>query len=175
MDLKYLKTLPWALAAIFYAKPVTATEAEGRCVCIFDFDDTIRLSGGSVAPEFPSVLASCLSSKYQIAIASASCTVDFQKRYLHDNVNSSVFSWGFLGSPAYQTCEGWKKISLQRVTDFYGTPPPCSMLFDNNGGSKAYADELGVVFFTVSPKRGVSSSDFAEANAALQRQCKCSV
>ena len=62
-------------------------------LCIFDFDDTIKVGVGrriEVGRDAKAIIDKCREMGYGVAIASASCETDFQKAAGGDSVHTHV-------------------------------------------------------------------------------------
>lgn len=156
------------------AVPTTPLPAGRRRVCIFDFDDTIKMTNAadSLAPDAKWVIDACAAHGYDIAIATAGCRADFVKSYLARRVEPDIFTPALLGSAAFQSCQPVKTESLPKIMAHYGlaAAPGCGVLFDQ-GFNKRYATLSGLSFADVDIRTGLQASDFAEAEAEFAKNC----
>jgi hypothetical protein len=156
------------------AVPTTPLPAGRRRVCIFDFDDTIKMTNAadSLAPDAKWVIDACAAHGFDIAIATAGCRADFVKSYLSRRVEPDIFTPALLGSAAFQSCQPVKTESLPKIMAHYGlaAAPGCGVLFDQ-GFNRRYATMSGLGFADVDIRTGLQASDFAEAEAEFARNC----
>jgi len=162
-------------------------------VCIFDFDDTIKVhqpGTGSSFEEYYSgragastkvkpgkdalgAIEKCIEMGYGVAIATASCEVDFVKSFLNKKVDGDIFSNAMLSSSRFQSCQPRKTPALKSILSAYDMSgfPECAVLFDDKNLNGKYAREAEVNFVKVDPKYGVSWDDFWQGMSMLDRKC----
>lgn len=70
---------------------------------------------GNMSADVQGILDHSVELGYEIAIASASCSTDFLRKYLQNRVSPDVFTDEFLNSPAFQTCQWCASLSYSRL------------------------------------------------------------
>lgn len=145
-------------------------------LCIFDFDDTIKIGAGrriSVGRDVTEIVEKCRELGYGVAIASASCETEFQKAFLRDAVDDTIFSADMLSSDAYQSCQPNKTPALRKVLDHFemGDVPECAVFFDDQDLNGKFSAEVEVPFVKVDPKFGVTWNDFWFGMSLLEKNC----
>lgn len=152
----------------------------GQCVCVLDFDDTLKVytdkgknSVNSIAKDAWAVLDKCLDSKYAIAIASANDDGDRKVKPILKQIQPDIFSDDFIKSSACQIGVQNKTISLQRIQAHFKTDSRCMMLLDDGHWNRKFADALGVIFQQVDPRYGLRYKDFDDASWRMGQQCDC--
>ena len=86
-------------------------------VCVFDFDDTIKLHhwGSPIAEHAVESIRSCAAQGAEIAIASASRYQSYLMRRLSEDVAPEIFDDAFFASPAFQTGDDDKEPMLRAI------------------------------------------------------------
>lgn len=84
-----------------------------------------------------------------------------------------IFSDSFLSSPAFQIGQGHKTYSLKHIGEYYSSPGPCMVLYDDTAYNKRYADEYGSSFQKVDPSKGVTYSDYSAGVQQVNNKCRC--
>jgi len=142
-------------------------------VCIFDYDDTIKMSDDSVAKGAKYVTDACAARGYYLALATAGCASSYVKSYLRTRVDPDQWTPDVLNSPAFQACQPIKRYSMAGILAHYGISgaPGCAVLFDQEVNHK-FARETGVNFQLVDDRTGLRPSDFTGAEAMLEEKCE---
>jgi hypothetical protein len=142
-------------------------------VCIFDFDDTIKMGDDSVAPGAKYVIDACASRGYRLALATAGCSSSYVRQYLRTRVDPDQWTPDILNSDAFQACQPVKRYSIPPILSHYGisSAPGCAVLFDQEFNRK-FADQTGTSFQPVDERTGLRVSDWDAALAQLDQHCK---
>ncbi|GIL41964.1 hypothetical protein Vafri_47, partial [Volvox africanus] len=132
--------------------PAPASIPNGACVAAFDFDGVLRAAPPNArdknvpAPEAISVIQACKNAGWKIAICSANDSPATMRMVLGQRLDPSTFSSDFFSSPAFQTHNDDKSVTLRNLISFFNTSPQCIMFFDDKGWNKPYAQQTGVLF-----------------------------
>jgi len=169
------------------ARVAKSTKSNGgeqfRKVCIFDFDDTIKVNSSGYTPKGAKrvvrardalgIIRRCRSMGFGVAIATASCSEDFVRTFLEEKVDGGIFSQAMLDSPRYQSCQPYKTPALRKILAEYelSATPECAVLFDDKDFNGKFAAEAGVSFEKVDGRTGVTWDDFWRGMALLDRRC----
>ncbi|GMH35819.1 hypothetical protein BSKO_03687 [Bryopsis sp. KO-2023] len=169
--------------ALRHYRDIASSETEleikqsGLCVCIFDFDETLRVwkgeNGDSPAPDGGAIVNKCRELGYEIAIASANCNTEKLQRVL-PVVNDGVFRPSFFETVAFQNCDSWKTHQLNKILNYFGTKPECAMFFDDQGHNlDKHAKNVGVNGRHVRRDTGVTWKDFWHTKSEMEKRCNC--
>ncbi|EFJ46265.1 hypothetical protein VOLCADRAFT_118129 [Volvox carteri f. nagariensis] len=159
--------------------PPPAFVPTAPCVAAFDFDGVLRAAPPEAkdqnvpAPEARSVIQASKNAGWEIAICSANDSPATMKLVLGQRLDPVTFSPQFFNSPAFQTHNDDKSVTLTNLIRYYGTSPQCVMFFDDKGWNKDYAKQVGVIFIHTPPETGITYYDFQRAQQAIPRYCKC--
>lgn len=175
---------PWHALTHYRSMAASETESEGLaiakasglCVCIFDFDETLRVwkdgYGDSPAADGGAIVNKCRELGYEIAIASANCNTEKLQKVL-PTVNG-VFEPSFFETMAFQNCDHWKTHQLNKILNYFGTQPECAMFFDDQGHNlHKHAANVGVNGRHVHGDTGVTWDDFWFAKSEMESRCNC--
>jgi hypothetical protein len=143
-------------------------ETSNKGVCIFDFDGTIRLGSGKIGEFAKETIEGCLSKGLKLAIVSASHDPALIKRTLM-KLTPGVFPEPFFTSPAFQVGQENKTPMIEKVMQYYKSTPECMLLFDD--ANKQHADNVGIAHELVSPKTGITASNFQHGIQILSSRC----
>ena len=89
-------------------------------VCIFDFDDTIKMDDDSVARGAKYVVDACAARGYKLGLATAGCSTSYAKKYLAQRVDPDQWTPDVLNSQAFQSCQPVKRYSIPPILQHYG-------------------------------------------------------
>jgi len=167
---------PEAEAAAF-----RSTEADkcsnSKPLCIFDFDYTLKLGSsyhccGYLPNDAIEAVNECISSNFDLAIASANTHWQFVRSFLRDKIPQFT---GLLYTEAVQTGQSWKTSSLSKVLGHYNmtNASECSVFFDDLWENKKFADGLGIPFVKVSPSSGVTTGNVKNGIGLVREKCPC--
>lgn len=149
----------------------------GRCVCAFDFDNTLRIERDGLedvpASDASNIVSDCKSRGYGIAIASANGDFDKLRPVLQDKLDGSTFNGDFFKSKAFQIGDSDKSNELRNIADHYDTSSKCVVLFDDGEFNKRYADETGAAWRQVKREYGITWHDYERGRQTLESQCRC--
>lgn len=155
----------------------SVAKVSGQCVCIFDFDLTLRVqnsTGHDVGSEdSPGIVRHCKDLGYEVALASANCNTEKMK-YVLPTIDDDIFTDHWFETPLFQNCDWYKIKELNKITDYLDTPPACAMFFDDlEFNVKEYGRRAGVNWRHVNPETGVTWTDFGSLHPELLKRCDC--
>lgn len=170
------KPLPTPAKVVPVSTAATPVMGPRNRLCIFDFDDTIKIGAGRrirLSKDAREIIRKCRDMGYGIAIASASCETDFQKAFLRDAVDGGIFSDDMLSSQAYQACQPDKYPALLKVLDHFDmeNAPECAIFFDDKSFNGKFSAQADVPFVLVDPEYGVTWNDFWQGMTMLDKKC----
>lgn len=95
--------------------------------------------------------------------------------HMQKTIDNGTFTDTFFDSQAFQLGQHNKTIELRAILDYYGgSPPKCTVLFDDSWHNRQYAENIGAWFSQVNPKYGVQWHDWQSAKQGLEgRGCAC--
>eukprot|EP01023_Acetabularia_acetabulum_P000804 TRINITY_DN10313_c0_g1_i3.p1 TRINITY_DN10313_c0_g1~~TRINITY_DN10313_c0_g1_i3.p1 ORF type:complete len:220 (+),score=32.82 TRINITY_DN10313_c0_g1_i3:15-674(+) len=150
-----------------------SNKASGVCLAVFDFDDTLKLhTPPRNAPDAESVIQQSLDVGYGVAVASASCTYEYLKSYLAENILPGFFNDQFYESNRFRICNDQKRSSLEDIIAYYGGNFDCTMFFDDSDYRWQFKD-TELVYTQVVRGVGVTKENYNSANERLLNQCDC--
>lgn len=154
---------------------LSSTASRDQCVFVFDFDGTIKLyEGERLSKEAKEVIEYLASKGAPIGINTASCAVDYVKRYLHERVNRSIFSYDFLGSTRARYCTSTKPPGMYQIMAYYGGTKACTILYDDSWSNRQAVLDAGFQYQHVNVKVGVTWTDFWSGVGILRgKGCSC--
>lgn len=138
-------------------------------VCIFNFDGTLHIGRGKMAPEGGMAVQRCADDGFEIGVVSSSKAKDFMKKAL-STLLPEVFNDEMLNSDAFQAGDEKDKTTMIKdVLEFYRCPSNKAVYFDDAPGpSKA----IGVLGKFVNPKTGIRQSDVLSTLPELHGEIK---
>eukprot|EP00210_Caulerpa_lentillifera_P007876 g7517.t1 len=154
------------------------SKTSGQCVCIFDFDLTLRVQNetgwDTGSKDSRGIVRKCKEYGYEIALASANCNTEKMKLILPNHIDSEIFNAQWFESPAFQNCDAYKTNELSKILKYFDTSPKCAMFFDDlEFNLRKYARDVGVHWRHVNPETGVTWDDFWGLVPELQSTCDC--